>query len=123
MTQIKRDDGIFGNRLTTGQQTEINLQPKPSIPKSEASEIPHIPAVQTHPLPSQVQQAAIYSPEIQDTEEFYRTYDASRQQHPGLPTSKVQYPKYPRFPQQSINPKIEPDARLHPEFNVNLPHQ
>ncbi|RKF51436.1 hypothetical protein GcM3_222033, partial [Golovinomyces cichoracearum] len=117
MTQIKRDDGIFGYRLTIGRQTVINPQSQPFKSKSRisASPIPH-----TYQPQLQTSQKLLTNPsEIQGTEDFYKTYDDPRQHHPLLPESRFQYPRTQEFPQTASNPEIEPEFRSHPNFNLS----
>ncbi|RKF54467.1 integrase and RNaseH domain-containing protein, partial [Golovinomyces cichoracearum] len=117
MTQIKRDDGIFGYRLTIGRQTVINPQSQPfkSNSRISASPIPHT----YQPQPQASQKFPANPSEIQGTEDFYKTYDDPRQHHPLLPESRFQYPRTQEFSQTASNPEIKPEFRSHPNFNLS----
>ncbi|RKF54471.1 hypothetical protein GcC1_211019 [Golovinomyces cichoracearum] len=71
MTQIKRDDSIFGNRLTIDRKTVINPQSQPFKSKSRisASTIPQ----NYQPQPQASQEVLTNLSEIPSTENFYKT--------------------------------------------------
>ncbi|RKF54438.1 hypothetical protein GcM3_209014 [Golovinomyces cichoracearum] len=117
MTQIKRDDGIFGNRLTIDRQTVTNPQSQPFKSKSRISASP-IPQ-NYQPQPQASQEVPTNPSGIQGTEEFYKTYDDPRQHCPVLPETRFQYLRTQEFLQTASNPEIEPEVKWHPNFNLS----